>query len=31
MLSVYRTLERVFDSDATVLIEGESGTGIFFL
>jgi two-component system, NtrC family, response regulator AtoC len=27
MLSVYRTLERVFDSDATVLIEGESGTG----
>ncbi len=27
MMSVYRTLERVFDSDATVLIEGESGTG----
>jgi transcriptional regulator with PAS, ATPase and Fis domain len=27
MLSVYKTLERVFDSDATVLIEGESGTG----
>ncbi len=27
MLFVYRTLERVFDSDATVLIEGESGAG----
>ena len=27
MMSVYRTLERVFESDATVLIEGESGTG----
>jgi len=27
MRSVYRTLERVFDGDATVLIEGESGTG----
>ena len=27
MLPVYRTLERVFDGDTTVLIEGESGTG----
>jgi len=27
MRIVYRTLERVFDSDATVLIEGESGAG----
>ena len=27
MNSVYRTLERVLESDATVLIEGESGTG----
>lgn len=27
MLAVYRTLERVLDGDATVLIEGESGTG----
>src|SRR5215471_3853291 len=27
MLAVYRTLERIFDSDATVLIEGESGAG----
>jgi len=27
MMSVYRTLERVFDADTTVLIEGESGAG----
>src|SRR5215471_19655792 len=27
LLTVYKTLERVFDSDATVLIEGESGAG----
>ena len=26
-MSVYRTLERVFDADTTVLIEGESGAG----
>ncbi len=27
MIPVYRTLEKVLDSDTTVLIEGESGTG----
>ena len=27
MIPVFRTLEKVLDNDATILIEGESGTG----
>jgi DNA-binding NtrC family response regulator len=27
MIPVFRTLEKVLESDTTVLIEGESGTG----